>query len=105
MGAFDTSIEIDSPIDTVFGYVSEPLNLSRWNSAVQRVTLTSGSERQPDSAYLMIVSVVPPTEFEIRTTSGPTPFHYLYRFAALPGSPVPSPRASFGVASMRTSPR
>jgi hypothetical protein len=37
---------------------------------------------------LEIVARERPREFAIRTTSGPTPFHYLYRFSAKNGETV-----------------
>lgn len=82
-------------METVFDYVSDATNFPSWNSAVQAVRVTSG-EGEPGSTYLMerdlpggraenaleIVDLTRPTEFEIRTTSGPTPFVYRYRFEA-----------------------
>jgi hypothetical protein len=37
---------------------------------------------------LAIVAHEPPTEFDIRTTSGPTPFNYRYRFSTANGETV-----------------
>jgi uncharacterized protein YndB with AHSA1/START domain len=93
---FQTSVRVERPIDEVFAFVSNPLLFPRWNSAVQTVHGTSGERGQPGSTYSMqrqlptgqveneltVVSREHPTEFAIRTTSGPTPFLYHYRFAA-----------------------
>jgi uncharacterized protein YndB with AHSA1/START domain len=38
---FETEVRIARPIKEVFAYVSDPLNLPRWNSAVQAVRRTS----------------------------------------------------------------
>jgi uncharacterized protein YndB with AHSA1/START domain len=92
---FETDTRIKRPIEEVFAYVSDPLNLPRWNSAVQAVRKTSAGESGVASTYSMerdlptgravneleIVARERPREFAIRTTSGPTPFYYRYRFS------------------------
>jgi uncharacterized protein YndB with AHSA1/START domain len=99
---FETTTRIARPIEEVFAYVSDPLNFPRWNSAVQAVLKTSAGEASIASTYKMerdlptgralndleIIAREPPTEFAIRTTSGPTPFHYHYRFSADSGETV-----------------
>ena len=96
MITFQTSVRIERPIDEVFAFVSNPLLFPRWNSAVQTVHGTSGESDEPGSTYSMrrqlptgpveneleVFSRERPTEFCIRTTSGPTPFLYRYRFAS-----------------------
>jgi carbon monoxide dehydrogenase subunit G len=91
---FKTAIRIERPIEEVFDYVSDPVNFPHWNSAVQSVRGTSPGEAA-GATYLMerdlpggkaenelaIVVWNRPAEFTIRTTSGPTPFTYQYRFA------------------------
>ena len=95
MITFQTSVRVERPIDEVFAFVSDPLMFPRWNSAVQTVHGTSGQSGGPGSTYSMhrqlptgqvdneleVVGREHPTEFAIRTTSGPTPFLYNYRFA------------------------
>jgi uncharacterized protein YndB with AHSA1/START domain len=90
---FKTAVTIERPVETVFDYVSDPRNFPSWNSAVQAVTPRSG-EGEPGSTYLMerelpngraengleIVDRERAATFTIRTTSGPTPFVYRYRF-------------------------
>ena len=84
-----TSVRIARPIDEVFAYVSDPTRFPAWNSAVRSVRATSGStfemERDLPTGRarneLEIVTLDPPAEFAIRTTSGPTPFVYRYRFS------------------------
>ncbi len=90
---FETSVRIEKAVDEVFDYVSDPRNFPRWNSAVKAVSVTSG-QGDPGSTYLMerelpggraeneleILDHDRPTEFAVRTTSGPTPFVYCYRF-------------------------
>jgi uncharacterized protein YndB with AHSA1/START domain len=93
---FDANVRIERPIEEVFAYVSDPLNFPHWNSAVEAVRKTSpGDDTGVASTYVMertlpsgravnrleIVAHEPPTAFAIRTTSGPTPFLYRFRFA------------------------
>jgi ligand-binding SRPBCC domain-containing protein len=94
MITFQTSIAVDRPLEAVFAYVSEPVNFPSWNSAVQIVRpatpgaggvgSTYSMERQLPSGRatntLEIVAREHPHEFAIRTTEGPTPFRYRYRF-------------------------
>jgi uncharacterized protein YndB with AHSA1/START domain len=96
MIAFETDVRIDRRIEEVFAYVSDPLNLPRWNSAVEAVRKTSAGENGVASTYSMerklpsgravneleVVASQPPWKFAIRTTSGPTPFLYRYQFSA-----------------------
>ena len=95
MITFETSVRVERPIEEVFAFVSNPLLFPRWNSAVQTVHRTSGEGGGPGSTYSMqrqlptgqveneleVLSREHPTDFAIRTTSGPTPFLYRYRFA------------------------
>lgn len=95
MITFQTSVRIERPIEEVFAFVSDPLSFPRWNSAVQTVHGTSRQSGEPGSTYSMqrqlsagqveneleILSREHPTRFSVRTTSGPTPFLYNYRFA------------------------
>jgi uncharacterized protein YndB with AHSA1/START domain len=100
--AFKTSVRIRRPIEDVFAFVSDPLNFPHWNSAVRAVGKTSGRESEAGSTYLMerelpsggvqneleIFAREHPSQFSIRTTSGPTPFTYRYTFAAANGQTV-----------------
>ena len=97
MITFETEVRIGRPIEDVFAYVSNPGNFPRWNSAVYAVRATElGSkyvmERRlpsgPAVNELRIVAIVRPREFAIRTTSGPTPFTYVYRFSADNGETI-----------------
>ena len=102
MIAFATDVRIDRPIEEVFSYVSDPLNLPRWNSAVRTVRKTSTAENGAASTYLMerelptghavndleVVASEGPREFAVRSTAGPTPFLYHYRFSADNGETV-----------------
>ena len=95
MIGFETSVGIARPIEDVFAFVSDPLQLSRWNSAVYSVRKAADRRPELDSRYSMervlpsghvhneleIFAREEPTEFGIRTTSGPTPFVYRYRFS------------------------
>ena len=102
MIAFQTSIGIERPLEEVFAYVSDPCNLPDWNTAVQSVHPTSLRSSEVGATYSMqrqlptghatnqleIVACTRPHEFAIRTTTGPTPFRYHYRFAAENGHTV-----------------
>ena len=90
--SFETSVRIERPIEEVFAFVSDPIQFPRWNSAVQAVRRTSarGETGEVGSTYSMerelpsgrvengleVFVREQPTEFGIRTTSGPTPFVY-----------------------------
>jgi uncharacterized protein YndB with AHSA1/START domain len=84
-----TSVRIARPIADVFAYVSDPTRFPAWNSAVRSVRQTSGSTYEMERDLptgrahneLEVVTLDPPAEFAIRTTSGPTPFLYRYRFS------------------------
>ncbi len=94
--AFVASVAIARPRAEVFAFVADPTRFPQWNSAVTSV------EPMPDSAYLMrrrlptgetengleVIEFKPPTNFAVRTTSGPTPFTYRYRFAEADGATV-----------------
>ena len=96
MITFETSVRVECPIEEVFAFVSDPLLFPRWNSAVQAVDDTSGVTGEVGSTYSMrrelpagqveneleVLVHERPSEFVIRTTSGPTPFLYRYRFAS-----------------------
>lgn len=92
---FATSIRVERPIDDVFIYVSEVANFPHWNSAVQAARRTSRGDTSGVGATYALLRTLPtgqarnnleveaserPTEFAIRTTSGPTPFAYRYGF-------------------------
>jgi uncharacterized protein YndB with AHSA1/START domain len=99
---FETSVSIERPIEEVFAYVADPRNFPHWNSAVQTVRPTSPGSSGVGLTYAMerrlptghatngleIVAHEPPREFAVRTTSGPTPFLYRYRFAPENGGTV-----------------
>ncbi len=96
MITFQTSVCVKRPIEEVFAFVSDPVLFPRWNSAVQTVHQTSEERGAVGSTYSMqrrlpsgpvgneleVFAREHPTEFGIRTTSGPTPFRYSYRFAS-----------------------
>lgn len=95
MTRFQTTVAIARPRDTVFAYVADPRHLPKWNSAVESVEPLNDATPAADGRYVMqrtlptgaatneleIVTLRPPEELAIRTTSGPTPFHYRYEFA------------------------
>jgi uncharacterized membrane protein len=96
MIAFDTAVRIEQPVDEVFAYVSDVGNLPTWNSAVESVRRTSHITFAMRRALptgtvandLEIVEHERPRSFAIRTTSGPTPFHYRFRFSPKDGATI-----------------
>jgi Polyketide cyclase / dehydrase and lipid transport len=105
---FQTSVRIASPIEDVFALVSDPTRFPLWNSAVQTVHRTSGEPSGLGSTYTMqreiaggrveneleVFAREHPSEFGIRTTSGPTPFVYRYVFASAAADTVVHLQAS-----------
>jgi uncharacterized membrane protein len=85
----DRKIRIGRDIDEVFTYVANPENLPEWNSAVTDVRPANQpkyvmTRQLPTGAATNELEVVAsefPSRFAIETTSGPTPFHYEYRFS------------------------
>jgi uncharacterized protein YndB with AHSA1/START domain len=89
----NATIRIQRGIDDVFAYVAAPEHFPAWNSAVTDVQPLSAAGDH--AAFVMIrqlptgvatnelrvVAVEPPRRFVLETTSGPTPFHYEYRFS------------------------
>jgi uncharacterized protein YndB with AHSA1/START domain len=96
MIAFETSVRIARPREEVFAFVADPRQFPLWNSAVRSVRSTSLPAGELGSTYSMlrelptgtaengieIVELAPPSLIALRTTSGPTPFSYRYRFTA-----------------------
>ena len=92
---FSCSVSIPRPVEDVYALVSDPLQLWRWNSAVDAVRPRSGSPGEVGSTFVMerelpggraeneveVLVWEPPREFAMRTRSGPTPFVYRYRFS------------------------
>jgi uncharacterized protein YndB with AHSA1/START domain len=103
MTHFKTTVEIARARDTVFAYVSDPRHFPAWNAAVERVVPLDDATPAAGGRYVMqrrlptgaatneleIVTMQPPKELTIRTTSGPTPFLYRYEFTTTgPGTLV-----------------
>src|SRR4051794_25703496 len=94
MITFDTSVRVARSRAPLFRYVADPLQFPHWNSAVRSVRATSAVAGEVGSTYAMrrelptgsaendleIIELDPFSVFAIRTTSGPTPFVYRYRF-------------------------
>jgi len=93
--SFETDLLIARPADEVFAYVADPRRFPEWNSAVESVAATRDGyvmrRRLPGGAAtngLEVVERDAPGAFTIRTTSGPTPFVYRYRFEPTGGGTV-----------------
>jgi carbon monoxide dehydrogenase subunit G len=95
MTRFETTVAIARARNAVFAYVADPRHVPAWNSAVESVVPLNDATPAAGSGYVMqrqlptgtatnkleIVTLQPPEELAIRTTSGPTPFLYRYEFA------------------------
>jgi Polyketide cyclase / dehydrase and lipid transport len=82
--------------------IADPRNFPRWNSAVRSVIVTAVTEDGAGATYTMqfdlptgsaanVLEVVQrhrPTEFVIKTTTGPTPFAYDIEFTPANGGTV-----------------
>jgi uncharacterized protein YndB with AHSA1/START domain len=85
----DAKIRVERDIGDVFAYVANPERLPEWNSAVTDVRPDNHSEyvmtrHLPTGRAtngLRVMTFEPPSRFAIETTSGPTPFHYEFRFS------------------------
>jgi len=92
--AFETSVAIARPRAEVFAFVADPTRFPLWNSAVTSVEPVSGSayvmrRRLPTGQAengLEIIASEAPEAFAVRTTYGPTPFTYRYRFTEADGA-------------------
>jgi uncharacterized protein YndB with AHSA1/START domain len=92
ISSFATTIHIRQPVEHVFARVADPSGFPDWNSAVESVHASGGRylmhRRLPGGRAtneLEIIERQPPTAFTVRTTSGPTPFVYRYRFEPTDG--------------------
>ena len=91
---FEISVAIARPRAEVFAFVADPTRFPLWNSAVTSVEPTSDDgfvmrRRLPTGQAenrLEIIACEPPAAFAVRTTSGPTPFTYRYRFIEADGA-------------------
>ena len=95
MTRFETTVAIARARDAVFAYVADPRHFPAWNSAVESVVPLNDVTPAAGGRYVMerelptgaatneleIVTLRPPEELAIGTTSGPTPFLYRYEFA------------------------
>jgi uncharacterized protein YndB with AHSA1/START domain len=95
MTRFETTVAIARARDAVFAYLADPRHFPSWNSAVESVVPLTDATPAAGGRYVMqrllptgaatneleIVTLRPPKELAIRTTSGPTPFLYRYQFA------------------------
>jgi uncharacterized protein YndB with AHSA1/START domain len=95
MTRLETTVAIARARDAVFAYVADPRHFPAWNSAVESVVPLNDATPAAGGRYVMerelptgaatneleIVTLRPPEELAIRTTSGPRPFLYRYEFA------------------------
>jgi len=94
---FHLSTAIAAPTAAVFDFVSDPLTMPQWYSAVESVHLAEGSNRR-EARYtvhrrlptgrvrneVQVTSYIPRTEVTVTSVSGPTPFSYRYRVSPAP---------------------
>jgi uncharacterized protein YndB with AHSA1/START domain len=97
MGEFSLATTIGEPPETVFAFLADATNMTRWYEAVERVDLDSGAPVGKGSQFRLIRSlpggratnVVEVTAYEpehrltLQSRSGPTPFRYAYTLEAV----------------------
>jgi uncharacterized protein YndB with AHSA1/START domain len=93
---FSLKTDISAPPKTVFAFLADAANMSRWYEAVEQVALRPGTQAGKGSRFQLIrslpggraVNVVEITEYEpdrrltLESRSGPTPFRYAYTLDA-----------------------
>src|SRR5918996_6446067 len=96
---FTATVPVARPVNDVFAYTADPRNFPDWNSAVESVVAASPLVTGTGMRYVMrrqlpggeaineleVIAHDSPSAFAIRTTSGPTPFAYRYRFEPADG--------------------
>jgi hypothetical protein len=96
---FTASVPVARPVGDAFAYTADPRNFPDWNSAVESVAAASPLAPGTGMRYVMrrqlpggevtneleVIAHESPGRFAIRTTSGPTPFTYRYRFEPADG--------------------
>lgn len=107
-----TRVRIKVPADVVFDFVADPRNFPLWNSAVVEVrqigpggpdgvgTTYAMARKLPGGSAentLQVIARERPTEFAVRTTSGPTPFVYRLRLGPTGDSTVVEMEAEVGL--------
>jgi uncharacterized protein YndB with AHSA1/START domain len=97
MDGFSLTTSISEPPTTVFAFLADPANMTRWYEAVEQVALRHDAPVGKGSRFQMIrslpggraVNVVEVTEYEpdrrltLESRSGPTPFRYAYTLDAV----------------------
>ena len=92
MDGFSLATNISEPPKTVFAFLADAANMTRWYEAVEQVALRPGTQAGKGSTFQLIrslpggraVNVVEITEYEpdrrltLESRSGPTPFRYAY---------------------------
>jgi uncharacterized membrane protein len=89
---FESDVRIRRPLEEVYSYLSEPLNLPQWNSAVQVVHRSSSGTYAMERTLptgravdtLEVEASEGPRAFQFRARGGPTPFRYRYRLEPEP---------------------
>jgi len=97
MDGFSLTTNISEPPKTVFAFLADAANMTRWYEAVVQVLLRPGTQVGKGSRFQLIrslpggraVNVVEVTEYEpdrrltLESRSGPTPFRYAYTLDAI----------------------
>ena len=93
--AAEATIHVDSPVDDVFQFVSDPANMSRWVEYVEEAGYPEGAEpgigatfevkytygRRISDLTMEITEFEPPTRFGYMTVKGPYPIRATYTLA------------------------
>ncbi|MDR0360577.1 MAG: SRPBCC family protein [bacterium] len=97
MDGFSLTTNINEPPTTVFAFLADPANMTRWYEAVEQIALRHDTPAGKGSRFQLIrslpggraVNVVEVTEYEpdrrltLESRSGPTPFRYAYTLDAV----------------------
>jgi uncharacterized protein YndB with AHSA1/START domain len=96
MDGFSVTTNISAPPRTVFAFLADAANMTRWYEAVEHVALLPETKLGQGSRFQLVrslpggraVNVVEVTEYEpdrrltFESQSGPTPFRYAYTLDA-----------------------
>jgi uncharacterized protein YndB with AHSA1/START domain len=96
MDGFSLTTNINQPPATVFAFLADVANMTRWYDSVEQVALGHDTPAGKGSRFQLIrslpggraVNVVEVTEYDpdrrltLESRSGPTPFRYAYRLDA-----------------------
>ena len=92
MGDFSLTVTIEQPAATVFAFLGEPANMTRWYDAVDQVTIAAGVIVESGTKFeiarslpggpaineVEVTEYMPSRRITFESRRGPTPFRYRY---------------------------